>query len=42
MSTKTRMTLIKQNNGRLLNPQESNQGSASKELLIGEFFISIF
>jgi hypothetical protein len=33
---------MKQNSGRLHNSQESNQGSASLELLIEEFFISIF
>jgi hypothetical protein len=31
------MTLVKQNSGRLQNPQESNRGSASLELLIKEF-----
>jgi hypothetical protein len=33
---------MKRNSGRPHNPQESNRGSASLELLIEEFFISIF
>jgi hypothetical protein len=37
MSLKTKMTLVKQNNGRLYNSQENNRGSASLELLIEEF-----
>jgi hypothetical protein len=37
MSLKTKMTLTKQNSGRLHKSQESNQGSASLELLIKEF-----
>jgi hypothetical protein len=36
------MTLAKQNDERLNKPHESNRGSASLELLIEEFFISIF
>jgi hypothetical protein len=36
------MILAKQNNRRLHNPQESNWGSASLELLAKEFFIFIF
>jgi hypothetical protein len=42
MSLRPKMTLTKQNNGRLHKPQEINRGSASLELLIEEFFISIF
>jgi hypothetical protein len=42
MYVKNKMTLTKQNSGRLHNPQESNRGSVSLELLIEEFFISIF
>jgi hypothetical protein len=37
MSLKNKTTLTKQNSGRLYNPQESNRGSASLELLIEEF-----
>jgi hypothetical protein len=42
MSLKTKMTLTKQDNGRLHNRYESNKGITSLELLIEEFFISIF
>jgi hypothetical protein len=42
MSLKTKMTLVKLNNIRRHTPQESNRGGASLELLIKEFFISIF
>jgi hypothetical protein len=42
MSLRTKMTLTKQDSGRLHNPQETNRGSASLELLIEEFFIPIF
>jgi hypothetical protein len=37
MSLKIKMTLMKQNNGRLHKPQETNWAGASLELLIKEF-----
>jgi hypothetical protein len=42
MSLWTKTTPTKQNNGRLHKPQEINRGSESLELLIEEFFKSIF
>jgi hypothetical protein len=37
MSLKTKMALTKQDSGRFYEPQESNRGSTSLELLIEEF-----